>query len=86
MMTLHILITLHILNSFNSFALLHILMTLQFIMNLHILMTFFALNHALLLLLKPLFFNPQLSIECFPIFQLPQFFFFWLEYVESLPK
>ena len=60
-------------------------MTFQYIMTLHILMTFFALNHALLLLLKPFFFNPQLSNECFPIFQLPQFFF-WLEYVESLPK
>ena len=77
MLTLHILITLHILNSFNSFALPHILMTLQFIMNLHILMTFFALNYALLLLLKPFFFlNPQLSIECFRIFQLPQFIYF----------
>ena len=75
MRTLHIFMTLHVLNSLNSFALLHILMTFQYIMTLHILMTFFALNHALLLLLKPFFFNPQLSIECFPIFQLPQFFF-----------
>ena len=40
MMTLYILMTLHILNNFNSFALLHILITLQYIMTLHILMIF----------------------------------------------
>ena len=55
MMALHIFITLHILNILNYFDLLHILMTLQYIMTLHILMTFFALNYALLLLLKPFF-------------------------------
>ena len=57
MMALHIFITLRILNILNYFDLLHILMTLQYIMTLHILMTFFALNYALLLLLKPFFFK-----------------------------
>ena len=71
MMTLHIFMTLHILSSPNSFALLHILMTLQYIMTLHILMTFFALNYALLLL-----FTPNYPLNVFLFFNFLNLYFF----------